>query len=167
MKSFITSQFNYCPIIWMYCQHKSDNLINRIHERALRIAYNDYTSNFDSLLVKDDTFIFHQINVQKLCLEIYKTFHNLNAGFMNEIFILKCHNYNNRIQNLVYPNPRTVTYGLESFGYKASQLWSLIPNDIQNTNDISLFIRYISENCGNLCKCNICKLYIPNLGYVN
>ena len=42
MKSFVISQFNYCPIIWMYCQRKSNNLINRIHERALRIAYKDY-----------------------------------------------------------------------------------------------------------------------------
>ena len=56
MKSFITSQFNYCPIIWMYCQRKSNNLINRIHETALRIAHNDYLSNF--LLVKDDSVIF-------------------------------------------------------------------------------------------------------------
>ena len=46
MKSFVISRFNYCPIIWMYCQRQSDNLINKIHERALRIAYNDYTSDF-------------------------------------------------------------------------------------------------------------------------
>ena len=41
MNSFVLSQFNYCPIIWMYCQRRSNNLINKIHERALRIAYND------------------------------------------------------------------------------------------------------------------------------
>ena len=41
MNSFVTSQFSYCPIIWMYCQRQSNNLINRIHERALRITYKD------------------------------------------------------------------------------------------------------------------------------
>ena len=35
VKSFIVSKFNYCPIIWMYCQQRSNNLINKIHERAL------------------------------------------------------------------------------------------------------------------------------------
>ena len=35
-----------------YCQRKSNNLINRIHERALRIAYNEYDSNFNQLLEK-------------------------------------------------------------------------------------------------------------------
>ena len=53
MKSFVISQFNYCPIIWMYCKRQSDNLINKIHERALRIAYKDYTSDFKALLEKD------------------------------------------------------------------------------------------------------------------
>ena len=46
IKSFVISQFDYCLIIWMYCQRQSGNLINKIHERALRIAYNDYTSDF-------------------------------------------------------------------------------------------------------------------------
>ena len=50
MKSFIISQFNYCPIIWMYCQRKFNTLINRIHERSLKIAYTDYESDFNSLL---------------------------------------------------------------------------------------------------------------------
>ena len=27
MKSLIISQFQYCPIIWMYCQRRSNNLI--------------------------------------------------------------------------------------------------------------------------------------------
>ena len=50
MNSFVISQFNYCPIIWMYCQRQCNNSVNRIHERALRIAYNDYISSFESLL---------------------------------------------------------------------------------------------------------------------
>ena len=50
MNSFVISQFNYCPIIWMYCQRQCNNSINRIHERALSIAYNDYISSFESLL---------------------------------------------------------------------------------------------------------------------
>ena len=98
MNAFITSQFNYCSIIWVFCQRKSNNLINRIHERALRIAYNDYTSNFESLLRKDDS----------------------------------------------------VT----------------IPHNIQNNPNINTFKKYTSENCSNLCKCNICIKYIANLGYI-
>ena len=166
MKSFIISQFNYCPIIWMYCQRKSNNLINRIHERALRIAYNDYVSDFNTLLEKDNSVTIHQRNIQALTLEIYKTQHNMNPDFMKEIFCLHQHNYPTRCQNLVYPNPRTVMYGLESFGYKASQLWNSIPRKFQEANDVSTFKSYNSKYCGKICKCNLCKLYLPNLGYI-
>ena len=85
MKSFVISQFNYCPIIWMYCQRKSNNLINRIHERALRIAYND-----------NSVTINHR-NIQALATEIYKTLNDLNPVFMKEIFSLKTHCYPLRI----------------------------------------------------------------------
>ena len=86
MKSFVISQFNYCPIIWMYCQRKSNNLINRIHERALRIAYNDYESNFGQLLEKDNSVTIHHRNIQTLATEIYKTLNYLNLIFMKEMF---------------------------------------------------------------------------------
>ena len=41
MKSFMESQFGYCPLIWMFHRRGLNNKINRIHERALRITYND------------------------------------------------------------------------------------------------------------------------------
>ena len=166
MKSFIISQFNYCPIIWMYCQRNCNNLINRIHERALRIAYNDYVSDFKLLLEKDNSVTIHERNIQNLSLEIYKTLNNLNPTFMNEIFYLKEHNYSTRKQNLVYPNPHTVTYGLESFGYKASQIWSKIPHEIQEGN-VTIFKSKISKHCRHICNCNLCKSYIENVGYID
>ena len=166
MKSFITSQFNYCPIVWMYCQHKSNHLINRIHERALRIANNDYSSDFNLLLDKDNSVTIHHRNIQALTLEIYKSVHNLNPPFMKEIFCSKQQNYSLRNQSLVYPNPRTVLHGLEMFGYRGSQIWYNLPREIQECPDITTFKNYISKNCIDICRCNLCKTYIANLGYI-
>ena len=45
MKSFIELQFGYCPLIWMFHSRGLNNKINRIHERALRITYNDKSSS--------------------------------------------------------------------------------------------------------------------------
>ena len=39
LNAFITSQFSYAPVVWMFHNRKLNNHINRIHERALRIAY--------------------------------------------------------------------------------------------------------------------------------
>ena len=78
MNSFVISQFNYCPIIWRYCQRQSNTLINKIHERALRITYNDYVSSFETLLEKDGSLSIHQRNIQSLAIEIFKTNNDLN-----------------------------------------------------------------------------------------
>ena len=53
MKAFIESQCNYCPLTWMFHSRAKHNKINRIHQRALRLIYSDYSSNFDELLKKD------------------------------------------------------------------------------------------------------------------
>ena len=38
-KSMKKSQFNYCLLVWMYCSRQSNNLMNRVHERGLRLTY--------------------------------------------------------------------------------------------------------------------------------
>ena len=42
MKAFITTQLNYCPIIWMFHSRQLNNRTNNIQERALRLVYKDH-----------------------------------------------------------------------------------------------------------------------------
>ena len=44
MKAFVSSQFAYCPLIWMFHSRQINHKINKLHERALRIVYNDHFS---------------------------------------------------------------------------------------------------------------------------
>ena len=39
--SIIKSQFSYCSLVWMFCSRTSNNMINKLHERSLRIILND------------------------------------------------------------------------------------------------------------------------------
>ena len=54
VKAFIESPFGYCPLAWMFHSRSLNNKINRIHERALKITYNDKLSSFQKLLEKDN-----------------------------------------------------------------------------------------------------------------
>ena len=54
----------YCPLIWMFYSRQINHKINKLHERALRIAYNDYFLSFEVLLSKDKSITVHQINLQ-------------------------------------------------------------------------------------------------------
>ena len=40
--SFILSNFNYCPLIWMFNGKPLNDEINRIHKRAMRALLDDY-----------------------------------------------------------------------------------------------------------------------------
>ena len=38
MKAFVSSQFSYCQLIWTNHSRRSNNKINRIHDRSLRVV---------------------------------------------------------------------------------------------------------------------------------
>ena len=77
MKSFVTSQFSYCPLIWMSHSRRLNNKINSMHERALRITYQDNVSTFQELLNKGNSVSIHHRNLQVLATEIWPK----NIGF--------------------------------------------------------------------------------------
>ena len=45
VNSFIYSNFNYCPLVWMLSHKKSLDKIESLHKRALRFLQNDYVSS--------------------------------------------------------------------------------------------------------------------------
>ena len=57
-KSFIISQFNYCPVVWM-CFGGLNNNINKIFERALWIVYQHKKFSFEILLKRDKFVSIH------------------------------------------------------------------------------------------------------------
>ena len=54
MKSFIESQFAYCPLVWIFCDKTTDNRINHLHEHGHRTVYNENVSTFEKLLKSDN-----------------------------------------------------------------------------------------------------------------
>ena len=74
MKSFVTSQFGYSPLIWMFHSRRLNNKINSIHERALRITYQDHISTFQELLNKDNSVSIHHRNLQALATDLFTLF---------------------------------------------------------------------------------------------
>ena len=66
LNAFFTSQFNYCPLTWMFHSRKLNNKINRLHKRCLQLIYSDIISSYEELLDKDNSVPIHQKNLQKL-----------------------------------------------------------------------------------------------------
>ena len=85
MKTFIESQFNYCPLIWMCHSRDLNRRINELHERALMVVYKQTNLTFEQLLEKDNSFTIHERNFQKLAIEMYNVKHNLCPKRVQEI----------------------------------------------------------------------------------
>ena len=73
-----------------------NNKINRLHERFLRIAYNDFKSSFENLLEEDGTVSLHVKNLQILATEIFKVLKNFFVPLMSELFHQKINHYDLR-----------------------------------------------------------------------
>ena len=92
--SFFKGQLSYCPLIWTFCSRHSNNLINKLQERVLRVVYNDYDSSFNELLEKANENTIHIKNIHILMTEIYKLLIGLSPPIMSKIFKKRiAHNY--------------------------------------------------------------------------
>ena len=82
MSGFLSfeSQFKYCPLIWMFHGREVNQRINRLHEGILRIVYNDYSSTFEHLLVKDGSCTVHHSHLQFLSIKLYEVVNGLTKN---------------------------------------------------------------------------------------
>ncbi len=119
VNSFILCHYNYCPLIWMLCSKGRQDKLEKINERALRLAYSDYSSSYDDLLTKSKESTVHVQSIRILALEVYKTLNNLNPVFMQDYFLPKITGYDLQIKNpLAIPKIRTTNYSIISRSFQ-------------------------------------------------
>merc|ERR1711928_31964 len=110
----VDKKLNFNLHLKTLCRKMNDK-INHIHERALRLVYQDYTSSFSDLLKKDNSLSFHHRNIHHVAIEMYKVKHDLSPPFMKEIFV---HNSNEKGtrsgDNFARPNVHSVYKGEQS-----------------------------------------------------
>ena len=168
MRAFISSQFGYCQLVWMFHSRRLNNRINNIHERALRLVYRDYSrTSFKALLQIDKSVTIHQRNLQVLIMEIFKTKVGINPEIMNEIFIFKKPIYDFRkTDTLKRIKVKSVKFGTESVSYLGPKLWDLLPTEFKNIESLSKFKDKITGWDTDECPCKLCKNYIRDLGFI-
>ena len=165
MKAFIESQFSYCPLLWMFCSRRMNRKINYIHERVLRLVYNDYETSFLGLLRKDNSVSIHYRNIQKVAIEMFKVKNNLCPELLRNLF----HQVNSRTRSdkaFHRPNVNSVYYGEQSLRSFGPIVWdTMIPDDLKDLSDLNAFKKEIKKWVPENCPCRLCKEYIPELGF--
>ena len=144
-----------------------NNRINKLHERALRMVYKDYTSSFHELLTKDNSVTIHENNIQKLVTEIFKVKIGEAPEIMQEIFQFKENHYNMRCNDkILRDNVKTTHYGLETLSTLGSKLWDLLPSSYKEIESLIEFKRKIKTWKPKQCPCRLCMRYVKNIGFI-
>ena len=138
--SFVLSNFNYCTLVWKFASFKSLTEIEKLHKTALRFMLDDYSSSYERILEKSGKFSMDVKRKHKLCIEIYKTLHNLNPSFMKDIFKLRLSSRPVRGQyklNLNIPRKKQVTFGTKSL--ESPKIWNNLPYHIKFAENLNVF----------------------------
>ena len=117
----------------MFCSRTSNNMINKLHERSLRIVLNDYSSNFNILLENNNDISNHHRNIQALLIEVFKMKNELAPPIMESILNKRFNTYNLRnFQEFVTERKRTVWYYTNTTQTSACTLKLFYTESIKN-----------------------------------
>ena len=157
-KSFVLSNFSYCPAVWHHCGKKNVDMLERIQFRALKFIYSDYNTTYAELLTKANLPSLEIGRLRSIAVEVYKALNNLSPPFINNDFNLTSTRYNLRSGGSIQTNhSRTTKYGLHSFKNFGAMLWHQIPLEIRQASDLKTFKTMIKSWFGPNCKCAFCR----------
>ena len=69
--AFTDSQFNYAPLLWMFCRKTVYSKIEKIHQKTLKVIYESNDTN-DNLLLQSNTVSVQQRPLRFLVTEYIK-----------------------------------------------------------------------------------------------
>ena len=133
----------------MFSEKSSNNIINRIHKRVLRVLLDDYGSTFDELLQKRGEHTIHTKKLQTLLLEVYKCLTSKNHSFLWDLFERRPTNYN--LRKRISSKYQTVRYGLNSLRFRGSMLWNTLPDIIKSAKNDRQCKNKIKDWTGSTC----------------
>ena len=151
---------------FFFLNRTNSNKINRLHERCLRLIYDDIKSFFEVLLQKDGSVSVHYRNLRTL--ELLKDFKGLSPVIFAEAFpVTQKRQYNMRNYScFAMLRTKTVNHGLESFSYISSKLCDNIPSYIKEIDSTNEFKHVIKTWKPDLCSCRLCKVSLQNITYL-
>ena len=142
--------------------------MHMLHERCLRIIYNDKQSSFTELLNKDNSVSIHIGNIQRLAIEMFRFYNRFSPPLMNNIFKLKAEkSYNLRqVSEFSRPMVKSVYHGAESISYLGPKIWVILPEKLKKVDNLEHFKMKIKTWKPDNCPCRLCKVCTESEGFL-
>ena len=103
----------------MLRSRRNNNIMRNLHERCLRLIYNDKDSSYEELLTKDGSVSTHHRNIQALVIEFYKIKNGLLPELFAKIFARETESHYDlrRCNDFTISSIRTGYHGSESISF--------------------------------------------------
>lgn len=134
-ETFVLSNLLYCSAVWFECSKRSRWKLEKIHERAFRVATNNATATYKDLLLEHNTSTLYVQHMKTLLEFVYKVKHSMAPPIDCDFFKTceRIHNLRDS-DNLSKPNFSTMTFGYHSLRYQGPHLWNKLPNHVKKDN---------------------------------
>ena len=76
-KSFIRSNFSYCPIVWHFCSKTNTEKLEKLKYGGLKIVFNAYEASYEELLTRANLPTLHLGRLRTIALETFKCINNI------------------------------------------------------------------------------------------
>ena len=158
-RTYILSNFNYCPLVWHYCPRSCVRLMEKVNERALRFVFDDQNSSYTDLLKKTNRESRLSFRNKAIVTQVYKSIYHISPPYLCTMFKRKINPYNLRNDFLlVQPKVTTTTYGLLSIKYHGSKMWNMLPEFVKESRSLSIFKKNVKNIKEPLCSCSFCSM---------
>ena len=129
--------------------------------------YKNENLTFQQLLDLDGSVTIHHRNLQRLAIEMYKIKNGLSPIPVQNIFNDYDQTYDLRKKRCwKMPKIRTLIYGTETVRYRGIKTWDILPDDIKFAENLQIFKSKVKTWTPVGCTCELCKTFIPDLGYL-
>ena len=105
----LLSNFNYCPLMWLFSNKGANKEINRIHTSVPRVPYEDYEFPLEILLTRSGNACIHMKNLQTLMIEIYTSINHLSQSLVRKFHEKEC--VENNLSLCKLPTIRSTSFG--------------------------------------------------------
>ena len=156
----IKSHVSHWPPICMFSSWKSNNLINKIHGKSLRVIDDNKESDFQTLQEDHNELTIHQRNLQALMTDVCKRLNGYTPPIVGILFLFRENIHNIRdFQVISNKDIKTARYGLEIICHRTPFLWVNLPTNIRLAISLIDFLKKIKSWKCNSSVSRLCQTF--------
>ena len=137
---FLSSSSVIVHFFWIFHSRKINNNMNHLHERCLRVIFNDKNSSFKELLERNGSVPIHNSNLQILVTEMFKVYTIIVPQIFTEIFSKPNLNYELRhTSHFSVLHVRSIMNGTKNLLFLGHKIWDIVPTRLKEMTTLKAF----------------------------